>query len=141
MVNNLHMSLLKSIGAVAAGFLVVALLSVATDFVLEKSSIFPSTSEHGLFVTWMLVLAFAYRSVYAVLGGYVTAILSPNNPSRHVMVLGILGTLGGIAGVVAGWNLSQHWYPIALAVTAYPLVWFGGWINNSKKREFSSAQQ
>jgi hypothetical protein len=45
---------------------------------------------------------------------------------KHVFILGVLGTLGGIAGVIAGWNLSQHWYPIALAVTAFPFVWLGG---------------
>lgn len=45
---------------------------------------------------------------------------------KHVKILGVIGTLGGITGIFAGWNLSDHWYPIALAVTAFPLVWLGG---------------
>lgn len=113
----------KKIGAVFAGFLTVVILSIATDAALEKGGIFP---EQGLFVTWMLVLAFFYRSVYDVIGGYVTARLSPERPERQVMVLGILGTLGGMGGVIYGWDMSDHWYPIALAVTAYPLTTFGG---------------
>jgi len=120
------MSILKSIGAIIAGFATVFILSVTTDTVLEKVGIFPPPSEMGLFVTWMLVSAFVYRSVYAVVGGYVTAWLAPASPMRLVGILGVLGTIGGIMGVIAGWNLSQHWYPIALAVTAFPLVWWGG---------------
>lgn len=119
------MKTLKKIGAVLAGFLVVVILSTLTDTVLEKLGIFPPPTG-GLFVTWMLVLAFVYRSIYTVLGGYMTARLAPEKPTQLVAILGIIGTLAGIGGVVAGWNLSAHWYPIALAVTAFPLVWLGG---------------
>lgn len=120
------MNTLKSIGAVVAGFLVVAMLSTGTDWALERIGIFPEPSSEGLFVTWMLVLAFLYRSVYAFLGGFVTAYLAPSHPMKHVVALAIIGTVGGVAGVFAGWNLSAHWYPIAIAVTAFPLVWWGG---------------
>jgi hypothetical protein len=120
------MKTVQQIGAVLAGFLTVAVLSIATDTVLEKTGIFPPPSDQGLFITWMLLLAFAYRSLYAVAGGYVCAALSAENKKRQVTILGILGTAGGIAGVVYGWNMSDHWYPIALAVTAFPLTWLGG---------------
>ena len=120
------MSFLKSAGAVVAGFLTVVVLSTGTDAILEAAGIFPPASDAGLFVTWMLAVALAYRTVYTVLGGYVTAWLAPQNPMKHVWVLAILGQLGGIAGVIAGWNLSSHWYPIAIAVLAIPSVWLGG---------------
>lgn len=122
------MNYLKSVGAVLAGFLVVVVLSMGTDWALETFGIFPPASDQGLYITWMLALALFYRTVYTILGGYMTATLAPGRPMRHVYVLGFLGTLGGIAGVVAGWNLSDHWYPIALAVLAFPSVWFGGWL-------------
>jgi hypothetical protein len=121
---------LKSIGAVLAGFLAVVVLSTATDAILEKLGIFPPATN-GLFVTWMLAVAFAYRSVYTMLGGYVTARLAPGRQKRHVTVLGILGIIGGVIGVVTGWDLSAHWYPIALAVTAFPFVWLGGALRKS----------
>jgi hypothetical protein len=120
------MNALKSIGAVVAGFLAVVVLSMATDVILEKAGIFPPPTG-GLFITWMLVLAFAYRSVYTIVGGYITAAFSPEGTGkRNVVILAIIGTIGGIIGVVSGWDLSAHWYPIALAVTAFPLVWLGG---------------
>lgn len=115
----------KSIGAVVAGFLTVFILSVVTDKVLENLGYFPSV-ETGIFDAKLLIIAFLYRSLYAVLGGYITAILAPANPMKHVKILGVIGTFGGIAGIFAGWNLSDHWYPIALALTAFPLVWLGG---------------
>lgn len=119
------MGKLKSIGSVVVGFLTVAVLSVVTDKVLENMGYFPSV-DAWLFDTKLLVIAFLYRSIYAVLGGYITATLAPDNRMKHVKILGIIGTFGGIAGIFAGWNLSDHWYPIALAVTAFPLVWLGG---------------
>ena len=117
---------MKSIGAVLAGFLTVVILSVGTDFVLEKLGIFPPQTEPGLFITWMLIVAFVYRSVYTLADGYVTASLAPNNSMRHVIILGSIGTVAGIAGVIIGWNLSQHWYPIAIAVTGFPFTFLGG---------------
>lgn len=121
-------SFLKSAGAVVAGFAVVVVLSTLTDFILESAGILPPVSEQGLYVTWMLALALAYRIAYTVLGGYVTAWLAPSSPNKHVWILAGIGQLGGIAGVIAGWNLSSHWYPIAIAVTAIPCVLLGGWL-------------
>jgi hypothetical protein len=119
------MNVLKSIWAVFAGFLVVVILSTATDFVLEHLGIFPPPGE-GLFVTWMLVVALAYRMLYTVAGGYVTARLAPSRPVRHVVILGCIGIAAATAGTIVGWNLSQHWYPIALVITALPCTWLGG---------------
>lgn len=119
------MKTLKSIGAVIAGFLTVVILSVGTDAILEKSGIFPAP-QNGLFVTWMLVVALAYRCLYTVAGGYVTACLAPDRPLFHARVLAVIGLFGGAAGIVAGWNLSAHWYPIAIFISAYPLTVLGG---------------
>ena len=105
--------------------MVVVILSIGTDAILEGLGIFPDP-KNGLFITWMLALALAYRTLYTIAGGYVTAWLAPDKPAKHIMILGIIGTLAGIGGIFAGWNLSAHWYPIALAVLAYPSVWFGG---------------
>jgi hypothetical protein len=55
---------------------------------------------------------------------------------RHVIILAVIGTLGGITGVMATWdlNLGPRWYPIALAVTAFPAVWLGGWLFERRYR-------
>lgn len=119
---------LKSIGAVVAGFLVVAVLSTATDAILENTGVFPSYEDQMKYGSpvWLLLTALIYRSIFAILGGYTTAFLAPSNPMKLVKILGIVGTIGGTIGVFAGWQFGNQWYPIALAVTAFPLVWLGG---------------
>lgn len=121
------MRLIKSIWAVIAGFLIVVLLSMGTDFVLESLGVFPPQSEPGLYTAGMLAVALIYRCIYTVAGGYVTARLAPDRPIRHAIILGCVGIVAGMIGVVVSWNISpEHWYPIALVVTALPCTWSGG---------------
>ncbi|MFA6541436.1 MAG: hypothetical protein WCT99_07520 [Bacteroidota bacterium] len=126
------MKTLKSIGSVAAGFLTVVIFSVGTDAVVEGIGFFPPQDKPEEYVWWMLLIALVYRSIYTVAGGYVTARLASNNEKRHVFILACLGTLGGIAGVIIGWKYGNQWYPIALAVTAFPFTWFGGTLRTKK---------
>jgi len=118
------MSVLKSFGAIIAGIIVIVVLSVCTDLLLEKSGLFPS--KQVVYSSWMLALALVYRSIYAIVGGYVTALLAPDKPLKHAIILGFIGTVISILGVIAGWNLSAHWYPIGLVITALPCSWLGG---------------
>ncbi|MGB8216689.1 MAG: hypothetical protein WCE94_05230 [Candidatus Methanoperedens sp.] len=114
----------KSVGAILAGFIAVFVLSIGTDFVLETLGVFPPPGT--VFTPWMLMLALVYRCAYTVVGGYVTAMLAPDRPMRHAIILGIIGIIAATLGAAAGWNLSQHWYPIALIVTGLPCTWLGG---------------
>lgn len=118
---------LKSIWAVVGGFITVFILSIVTDVILESTHIFPPP-EKGLFITWMLLLALAYRTVYTILGGYITASLAPANPMKHVHILATIGTVAGILGLIGTWGkgLGPEWYPIMLVILGYPSVWFGG---------------
>jgi hypothetical protein len=82
-------------------------------------------------------LALSYRTVYSVASGYVTALLAPHARMRHVVVLGIIGLIAGTAGVIGTMDLGlgPRWYPIALAVTAFPSVWLGGWLYVNRHAE------
>jgi membrane-bound acyltransferase YfiQ involved in biofilm formation len=124
------MKILKSIGAVLAGFIVVAVLSTLTDYILETAGIFPLPGKEKFDVTWMILLALVYRTAYTILGGYITAKLAPYKPMAHVWVLAIIGLLGALAGLIATWNmdLGPRWYPLALLILAIPSVWLGGWL-------------
>jgi hypothetical protein len=76
----------------------------------------------------MFAAATVYRTLAGVAGGYVTAALAPANPMQHAAVLGIIGLTLSVAGVIANAvnHLGPDWYPIALAVTAFPSAWIGG---------------
>jgi hypothetical protein len=115
----------RSILAVVAGFLVVVVLSTATDAVLHAARVFPPLGQsmsNGLFA-----LATAYRTLYGILGSYVTARLAPNQPMKHSLIGAAIGTAIATIGAVATWNmnLGPHWYPVALIVTAFPTGWLG----------------
>jgi surface polysaccharide O-acyltransferase-like enzyme len=113
-------SRLRRVGAVLAGFFAVAVLPIG----LRMSD--------GLFV-----LATAYRVLYTILGGYLTSRLAPDQPMRHALVLGFVGTAVAIVGAAATWTtvpaLGPRWYPLALVVTALPCCWLGGLLFLSRK--------
>ncbi len=119
-------SFLRSILAVLSGFVTVFALSLGTDVVMESSGILPPATQPEAYVPWMLGLALAYRTIITIFGGWVTAKLAPAPVMKHVAALGIIGTIGGIVGVFVGWKFGNQWYPIALALLAYPSVWLGG---------------
>jgi hypothetical protein len=67
---------LKSIGAMLAGILVGAGLSIATDTLLRMAGVFPPFNINQAMSNPLLLLATAYRALYGVLGAYITAWLA-----------------------------------------------------------------
>jgi hypothetical protein len=123
-----NMNILKSIGAVLAGAVVGVVLSMGTDAALRAAGIF---TPLGLPMTdALLLLATIYRTIYGVLGSYVTARIAPHRPMLHALILGAIGLAVCIAGAVVTWNrvaeFGPHWYPLALVVLAMPQSWLGG---------------
>ncbi|HYM74567.1 MAG TPA: hypothetical protein VE377_01200 [Candidatus Dormibacteraeota bacterium] len=116
----------RSVWAIVAGFLAVAVLSNGTDVVLHKLGIFPPLGQwkaDGLFV-WATV----YRTIYGIIGSYITARLAPQRPMWHAMLGAMIGMILGAAAAAATWNrdMGPHWYPLALVVLAVPCAWIGG---------------
>lgn len=122
----------KNIVAVFCGILVNVVFSTVTDLILELLRVFPPLGE-GLFDSKLLLLALSYRLAFTFFGGYVTAKLSPISPKRNVVILGSIGTVLAVIGIVVGWDMSQRWYPVALALTAYPITWAGGRLGASRR--------
>jgi hypothetical protein len=125
--NTQSRDLWRSTGAVLAGFSTVALLSLGTDQLLHVLNVYPPWGQ-AMHDPGLNLLALSYRLVYTVLGGYISARLSPRNPMRHALTLGILGTVIALLGAIAAipMDLGPAWYPIALVVTALPCSWLGG---------------
>lgn len=134
--------MLRSIGAVAAGLVVVVALSIGTDAVMHATNVFPPSGER--MSETLFLLATAYRLVYAVVGGYVAARLAPARPMKHALVLGFIGTVLSTAGFLATWNagpeFGPRWYPIALVVTALPCAWLGGKLRANRSQPATQAR-
>ncbi len=124
-------AVLRSIGAVVAGFVAVFILDVAVDAILEAAGIFPQPPAPFV-VPWMVVLAIVYRTVFNSVGGYLTAMLAPNHPMRHTLILAGIGFAASITGLFAAAGASAPYYPIALVILALPSVWLGGWLRVRK---------
>jgi hypothetical protein len=126
----------RSAWAVFLGFVVVVVLSLGTDLLLHVTGFYPELGKamsNGLFA-----LAMVYRTVYGILGSYITARFAPSNPIKHSMIGGVIGFVLSIGGVVETWNkpeMGPHWYPLALVVLAMPGAWLGGkiWIGSGGK--------
>src|SRR4029079_8780804 len=95
---------LRTAGALIAGFLTVAVLSTAADAVLHAINYYPNDATVGSDAE--LAVALAYRTVFTVLGGYITARLAPSHPQRLATILGAIGTLFAILGAVTMWNVG-----------------------------------
>jgi hypothetical protein len=117
----------RSTAAVLVGFFACAILSLGTDEILHVLRVYPPWGE-PMWDPGLNALALAYRCIYTVASGYITARLAPRNPMRHVWVLAFIGLVMSVTGVIAtsGMDLGPRWYPIALAVTSLPCVWLGG---------------
>lgn len=121
--------ILLSVAAVVAGFAVVFVLSTGIDAIFHAMKVYPPEGQK-MPQPELNLLALSYRLVVTVLGGYVTAWIAPFAKMRHVLVLGLIGTAVAVAGCIMmiPMDYGPAWYPIALAVTALPCCWLGGWL-------------
>jgi hypothetical protein len=121
-------NILQSVGAVIAGVAVSIILDVGTDAAMRAMGIFPKAA--GSMSDALFVLATTYRTIYGVLGAYITARLAPNRPMMHALILGALGTVAAAAGAIAMWDkmpeIGPKWYALVLIVLALPSAWLGG---------------
>ena len=118
----------RSIAAVVIGFVVVAVLSLATDQLLHVLEVYPPWGQ-PMHDPALNALALAYRIVYSIFGCWLTARLAPRRPMLHAMIVGAIGFVLSAAGAivtVTQFELGPAWYPIALALTALPCAWLGG---------------
>jgi hypothetical protein len=115
----------RSVVAVLTGIIVGIVLSTGTDFGLHAIGLVPSPKER--WPDQLLVLATVYRSIYGIFASYIIARLAPNRAMGHSLIAGTLGLVVSSIGAAAAWGTTagQHWYPIALAVTALPTAWLG----------------
>ena len=117
----------RSILALLAGIVVGIVLSVGTDWVLHLIGLVPAPAQTERWPNKLLLLAAVYRSIYGVIASYVIAWLAPNRPMGHSLLAGALGTLLSALGAAAMWSstVGQHWYSLALVLTAIPTAWIG----------------
>ncbi len=134
------MGILKSIGAVLGGLILIFALSMGTDEVLFATGVMqrgplPMQGAEGLIIGLLV-----YRLAYSILGCTVAARLAPSRPMAHAMALGVIGFLFSTMGALmtSQQSLGPTWYPWALVVLALPCAWLGGRLARPR-RQFAAA--
>ncbi|HZH04003.1 MAG TPA: hypothetical protein VEY30_09475 [Myxococcaceae bacterium] len=118
---------LRSVGAVLAGLVSLAAISTLTDALLHATGVF---SPYGQpMASALFLLPTAYRFLYGIGAGYLTARLAPDRPVRHALILGGIGVAISLAGAIATWNAGPEfgpkWYALAVIAIALPTTWLG----------------
>jgi hypothetical protein len=129
---NTLKSILQSVGAVIAGYLVSAILTAIT--IAALGALFPA-SYNPENLGWV-IFNVIYGCAFAVVGGYVLARLAPSRPFIHATVLGMLMA---IFAVLTGYAVASAppspeyanqpgWYYPVLAITVLPCILLGAWL-------------
>lgn len=119
-------NIFKSTGVIILAFMVNAILSILTDFLLESTGVLPGPEE-GLFETWAIVLVLFYRAVYTILAGFIIAQFAPSKPVLHATILGIIGTAITLLAVSNPEfaQKSELWFGYTLAAITIPCLLLG----------------
>ena len=117
-----------------AGMATVVALSLLTDQLLHVLAVYPPWGQ-PMRAPALNLLALGYRCIYNVVGSYLTAQLAPRNPRRHLWVFALIGFALGAVGAIATipMDLGPAWYPILLALSAFPCTW-AGWALYLRRR-------
>jgi hypothetical protein len=117
---------MKSVLAVAAGFVAIVVLSLGADMVLRALLPHRFSPDGAAKDAAVLIIALFYSAAFAVLGCYLAACLSPQNPKRHAMILGCIGLLLSIVATIVNWKTAPIWYHIIALLLILPAAWVGG---------------
>lgn len=128
----------RSIGAIVAGFLLIAILSFGTGAIVESMNPDAFTARGVTEDVTMLLLAILYVGVYAIAGCYLTGRLAPNRPLRHAMILGILGLIFNVMGTIAMWDTAPVWYHVVSLLLVLPYAYIGGKLAESHRQRSSA---
>lgn len=121
----MNKTIFKSIGAVFAGFVLGAVLSVGVDFLMDKIGIM--SMENFKQTPFLIIcIVIIYRFIFNLIGSYLTARLAPNKPMKHVIIIGVIGTVLSLLGSFAMWDKAIPFYNIAIILISLPSAWLGG---------------
>src|SRR5258708_6345107 len=116
----------KSAWPVIAGFLLLAVLSIAADMILRgffPKAFGPSNAPQGAIASVVTIL---YAAGFGVLSSYVTARLAGSRPVMHALALGGILFLFALGGLVGEWQRAPTWFNVGFLAMIFPSAWLGG---------------
>ena len=110
--------MLRSIGAVVAGYFVFAVSSV---LLFQLSGRDPHNAAPGAFMAATIV----WGAVFALVGGWLAAHVAVRRPATHAALVAILIAAGAALSIPFDPG-GAHWTHISAIVVMAPCAWLGG---------------
>ena len=109
--------MLRSIGAVAAGYLVFG-SSAALLFQMSGQA------PHAPAPTGFKIASIVWGAVFALIAGWLTARIAVRKPATHAAILAGVIALGASISLVAA--SGANWSQVAALAVMAPCAWLGG---------------
>ena len=110
--------MLRSIGAVAAGYFIFA-ASAALLFQLSGQE------PHGAAPLTFRIASVVWGAVFALVGGWLAAHVAVRRPATHAAVVAALIALGAIVSMLARPS-DAMWSQLSALIVMAPCAWLGG---------------
>jgi hypothetical protein len=110
-----------------AGGIVTLLLTIVTDNSLSAHQVLPAPGR-PVFETGILLLAAAYRGLFAILGCHMAARLAPPGQPRirYALALGVVMLVLNAVGAISLWGQVPIWYSVSGIALTIPYAIIGG---------------
>jgi|SRR5829696_4526096 len=111
--------MLRSIGAVAAGYLIFG----SSGLLLFQLS---GVDPHQAAPLGFKVASVIWGCVFALIAGWLTARIAARRPATHAAILAGLLALGAASFLAFPDSGQSHWTNVAAVVFMAPCAWLGG---------------
>jgi MFS family permease len=130
---------LRSVLAVVAGYLLIFFATILTDVALGflAPDAFPAAGEGFASVPWMVVIL-VYSTIFAALGGYVTARIARRAELKHGLVLAAIMVLMSAGTMMAYAGRHPLWFQLTLLVLGPLAVLAGAWLHTQRRQRVAA---
>jgi len=126
--------MLRSIGAIAAGYLLIAAAIIILFAVTFPDPL--ATPSRGF-----MLFSLAYGFVFGILGGYVCGLIAQRAEVKHAAVIAGIGILLSILSMALAAGKEPLWYQWANMLVLSLAVLLGGWLRTRQRAKKSSAER
>jgi len=126
--------MLRSIGAVVAGYLVIAIAIMVLFFIaFPDRNVVPSQG--------FMLFSLVYGFIFGVLGGYVCGLIAGQSEVKHAAAIAVIGIILSLVSMAFAAAKEPMWYQLANMVVLTAAVLIGGWLRACQKSKPAAAAQ
>lgn len=118
--------MLRSVGAILAGLVVITVLALGADAALSTAVPGSFDASGRVDSTPLLLFIIGYVVVFIIMGAYTAARVARRRPMLHALTLGGIMLAANIAIAAGLWDTAPAWYHVTQLVLVLPAAWFGG---------------